>query len=93
MTLTKVRWSRRKNGIEYMTESQSRADVETQTEEEESLAEALATEMRYVMANDGSKLDMGSKRSTDLKNNRDIKIPGPAPLWVEAEYTNLIGAW
>ena len=93
VTMTKVRWSRSKKGVQDMTEEEVRAEVDPVTEEEESLAEAIESEMRDVLTTDGKEMDMGRKRPTDMRNNRDVRMPGPAPAGVEAQYTTRLGAW
>ena len=92
--MTKLRWARRKAGAEGMTVAEEAAEMEAPTEEEETLAEALENEMRDVMGTGGDTINMGRKRPTDMCNNREVKMPGPAPPpRVEAEYSARLSAW
>ena len=83
VTLTKIRWSRMSRGVEKMTERQiekEELDLGLQEMvEEERLADALNAEARDVISPDFKAVNMGQKRATDMKNNRDVKMPGPAP--------------
>ena len=63
------------------------------TEEEESLAEALDAEARDVLNLEGTELDMGRRRPTDMHNNRHVKMPPPGPAAVEAERNTRVGVW
>ena len=49
--------------------------------------------MRDVLGNSGKTLNMGRKRPTDMKNNRDVMMPGPAPPGVEAEHSTRLSMW
>ena len=91
--MTKIRWARRKKGSNNMTEAQAAEEIEPLMVEEETLAEALEVEMRDVISNDGKEIDMRRQRPTDMKNGREVKMPGPAPPVVEAENTVRLGVW
>ena len=93
VTMTKVRWSRRKKGVETLTEKQAGNEYEPLSEEQETLAETLETEARDVLGPNGEEIDMRRKRPTDMQNNREVKMPGPAPAQVEAEYNARVGVW
>ena len=41
----------------------------------------------------GDEINMGRLRPTDMKNNREVRMPGPAPPAVEAEYSTRLGVW
>ena len=88
VTLTKIRWGRRSQGVEDLTQDQARQVEEVPTEEEMSVAEA-----RDVLSMDGRQVDMGRKRPTDQKNNRNVRMPAPGPAAVEAELNTRMGAW
>ena len=49
--------------------------------------------MRDVIGSKGDKIDMRRLRPTDMKNNRDVMMPGPAPAIVEAENNVRIKVW
>ena len=49
VTLTKIRWSHRKEGTENMTSAEEKNDHEFLTEEDESLFETIESEMRDVL--------------------------------------------
>ena len=93
MTLTKIRWARKKMGVEGLTEEQASKEYEAPTTEEESLEDALENGMRDVVSTSGKEIDMGRRRPTDMKNNREVRMPGPAPPGVEAEYNTRIRTW
>ena len=93
VTLTKIRWAKRKSGTEGMTEAEARAEVEPPTEEEETLADMLEDEMRDVVDSSGKDLCMGRKRPTDMVNNREVKMPGPGPPNAEAEFSTRLSSW
>ena len=62
--------------------------------EEERLADALNAEARDVISPDFKAVNMGQKRATDMKNNRDVKMPGPAPPpIVEAGHNTRATMW
>ena len=63
------------------------------TEEEQKLSDELEAEMRDVLSNDGTSIDMRKKRPTDMRNNRQVHMPAPAPAQVEAEYNTRIDTW
>ena len=67
--------------------------MKLQLRRSETLAEALENEMRDVMGTEGKDIHMGRKRPTDMRNNREVKMPGPAPPRVEAEYSARLSAW
>ena len=91
VTLMKIRWSRRSQGTDGMTANQEKHEYVTPTEEESSLSEALESEARDVLSSDGSELNMGRTRPTNMRNNRDVMMPGPARSMVEAEYNTRVG--
>ena len=93
VTMTKLRWGRIKSGVDEMTASQEKNDHVPPTEEEESLDDALEAEIRDVMNNEGTELSMGNLRATDMKNNREVRMPPPAPPLVEAEHNTRVGTW
>ena len=53
----------------------------------------LEDEMRDVVDSSGKDLCMGRKRPTDMVNNREVKMPGPGPPRVEAEFSTRLSSW
>ena len=49
--------------------------------------------MRDVLNEAGTELDMGRRRPTDMRNNREVKMPGPGRPQVEAEFSTRLGVW
>ena len=93
VTLTKIRWSRRKQGTDEMTSAQEKSEHVPETVEEQLISEALEAEMRDVLSNDGKDLCMGRARPTDMRTNREVMMPGPSKAMVEAEYNTRVGVW
>ena len=93
VTMSKIRWSRSSRGVEKMTDREVEKKSEQLTEEEESIAEAIESEARDVLSTDGKSLDMRKKRPTDMRNNRNVRMPAPGPPMVEAEMNTRVGAW
>ena len=91
VTATKIRWSRMRKGT--MDQCEKEIEIEPTTEEEETLADLMECELRDVLSQDGKEINMGRKRPTDLKNNREVHMPGPGNPKVEAEFTTRIGTW
>ena len=93
--MTKIRWSRSKTGVDEMTARQEGKQhlEDPLLEEEQKILEALEIDMRDVMSEDGSRVDMRKKRPTDMKNNRQVHMPAPAPAQVEAEYNTRLHTW
>ena len=67
VTMTKIRWARKKMGVEDMTEEQAAMEYVAPTEEEQSLEDLIESEMRDVLATDGDKINMGRRRPIDMK--------------------------
>ena len=63
------------------------------SEEEESLTEALEVAARDVVEDDCLTVNMGKKRATDMRNNRNVIMPGPGPTRVEANHAVRVGVW
>ena len=81
VTLTKIRWGRRKEGLDEMSDkeiqdylSENPADTD-----EENLAEMVEAAARDVVEEETLSINMLKKRATDMKNNRHVHMPGPAP--------------
>ena len=68
-------------------------EMESITEEEVTLAKALKAELRDVMGESGKTIDMGRKRPMDQKNNHKVRMPGPAPPKIEAEFSTRLSVW
>ena len=90
VTMTKIRWSRHKMGVDNWTEEQAKNEYVAPTVEEEALEDALESEARDVMSTDGSSICMERLRPTDMRNNREVRMPGPAPPIVEAQYSKKV---
>ena len=93
VTMTKVRWGRRKLGTEEMTGKQEDEELLNIDEEDLKLSEALELEARDVLSDTFDCVDMRNKRATDMKGNRSVMMPGPAPALTEAEYSTRMEAW
>ena len=95
VTMTKIRWSKRSRGVEDLTGRQAEMEEKEYpvTEEEQSLTERLEAESRDVLNNEGDEIDMGRKRCTDMRNNRNVRMPAPGPPAVEAEMNTRVGTW
>ena len=97
VALTKIRWGRRSRGTDMMSDmaldkEEMDRGVETLIEEE-SLMDAISAESRDVLGDDGHSFRMGRKRATDMKNNREVCMPGPAPPSVEAGHNVRMSVW
>ena len=93
VTMTKIRLGRSSKGQEMMTDSEV---LEVDAEEDEDIVEEMRMmeeEMRDVLLMCGTRLCMGCKWAMDMKNNRQVKMPGPAPAHLEATYTTCMGVW
>ena len=93
VTLTKIRWGRRKLGTDEMTGRQEDVELEDVDEEKTTLADLLETEARDVLGPDNMSVDMRRKRATDMRGNRRVMMPGTAPACVEAEYNTRTDVW
>ena len=96
VTMTKIRWSRRKEGVEDLTQEQQdvmEEDMDMENQEDMDIAEAIEAEARDVVSSDGRSVNMGRKRPTDQHNNREVRMPGPAASMVEAENNTRVGVW
>ena len=97
VTLTKLRWGRRGRGTEDMTDNEIALEEKEKgldkLEEEESIAAGIQSVARDVISEDEKSIRMGSMRATDMKNNREVCMPGPAPPSVEAALNTRMGVW
>ena len=96
VTLTKMRWGRMGKNLENMTDQEIAKEEKMQTAEDienEEANDAMEMEARDVISSDGSEVGMGRMRATDMKNNRNVKMPAPAPARVEANYNTRAGLW
>ena len=95
VTMTKLRWGRRCKGMESMTDKEIlNWELENPTtDEEETMAEALECAARDVVEVDEITVNLGKKCATDMRNNRRVFMPGPAPVKVEASHTVRMGVW
>ena len=92
-TMTKVRWHRRKDGVEGLTGRQEDLEAAETSEEETMAREKDEAEMRDVLSTDGCHLDMRRKRATDMRGNRSVMMPGPEKPIVEAEHSTRMDVW
>ena len=95
VTLTKIRWGRRSKGLEEMSDQEIREHEGENpfNEEEEDLAELIESAARDVVEAESNTINMSKKRATDMKNNRNVYMPGPAPPKVEASHNTRMDVW
>ena len=97
VTLTKLRWGRRGRGTEDMTDTEialeEREKGLDKLEEEESIVAGIQSVARDVISEDEKSVRMGRMRVTDMKNNREVCMSGPAPPSVEAALNTRMGVW
>ena len=87
MTMTKIRWTKKKNGTEEMSghqEDEEESERDSQELEAMELQDRIELEARDVMDPDGSGIDMRRKRATDMRGNRSVYMPAPSTPLVEA---------
>ena len=53
----------------------------------------ITAEARDTLSNDGKGVCMGRARATDMNNNREVFMPGPAPSSVEAGLNTRMDIW
>ena len=92
-TMTKVRWHRRKLGVEGLSGRQEDCELERESDSEKTAREMEEAEMRDVLSTDGCCLDMRRKRATDMHGNRSVLMPGPERPIVEAEHSTRMDVW
>ena len=80
-------------GVEGMSEEQALVEYDPPTEEEKRLDILIESEQRDVLATNGMEINIGRAHPTDMKNNREVRMPGPAPPPVEAQYNTRLGIW
>ena len=84
---------RRSKGQENLTDHEAMLeDLEEDVEVEEA-ARLMEEEARDVMSSDAKYLDMRRTRATDMKNNRQVMMPGPAKAAMEAMFNTRMGVW
>ena len=95
VTLTKIRWGRRSKGQETMTNEEiAKEEMENpENEYQESLTEAMEIAARDVIEEEKISVNMRKKRATDMRNNRNVFMPGPGPAKVESSHTVRMGVW
>ena len=96
VAMTKIRWTKMKTGSEEMTGHQEDLE-EPETAEDEleaaTLQDLLDNQARDVINPEGTGIDMGRKRATDMRGNITVYMPGPSIPIVEAEYTTRLEVW
>ena len=65
-----------KQGTDNMTAAEEKLCHVPATEEEEWLSSAIEAELRDVLSDSGSEMNMGRTRPTDMRNNREVRMPG-----------------
>ena len=96
VTLTKMRWGRRSKNQDEMTDQEIAREELLKTDEDlanEENERDLEQEARDVISTEGNELCMGRMRATDMRNNRDVKMPAPASARLEAMYNTRAGLW
>ena len=95
VTLTKIRWGRRSKGQETMTNEEiAKEEMEIpENEYQESLTEAMEIAARDVIEEEKMSVNMRKKRATDMRNNRNVFMPGPGPAKVESSHTVRMWVW
>ena len=97
VSMTKMRWDKLKKGQEDMTGKDIEKEENEMTEEElleqMNLAEALDRETRDVLDENGTRMNMGRRRATDMKGNRKVIMPPPSRPIVEAEHHMRAATW
>ena len=76
-----------------MTGRQEDKELLDTDEEELRHMEDLKLDARDVLNDNCDTVDMRNKRATDMKGNRLVMMPGPAPPIVEAEYSTRMESW